>query len=130
MENQNLFQTFSKGHLVLPNSKVEFDKLQWHAHKQFQGVSLKHIITSEQTDGLFSYHLVKIEPFMKIGMHVHESQLETHEIISGTGICLNQTTEMSYAPGVISIFNKGEQHEVIADADGLYLFAKFMPALV
>ena len=31
--------------------------------------------------------------------------------------------------GVISIFPIGVPHEVLAGADGLYLFAKFMPAL-
>ena len=37
--------------------------------------------------------------------------------------------ELPYEAGVISIFPIGVPHEVIAGDDGLYLFAKFMPAL-
>lgn len=48
-------------------------------------------------NGKFSYHLVRIAPDCSIGNHIHETQLETHE--------------------------------VYADSEGLYLFAKFMPAL-
>ena len=32
----------------------------WSKHPVFEGVELKHIITSEKTDGQFSFHLVKI----------------------------------------------------------------------
>ncbi len=30
MENKNLFQTFSEGHLALPTSKIEFDQKSPH----------------------------------------------------------------------------------------------------
>ena len=73
-------------------------------------------------------NLVKIAPGKKIGSHIHKEQLETHEVIAGTGICINDGVELKYEPGVISIFQKASPHEVQAGADGLYLFAKFMPA--
>lgn len=92
-------------------------------------MELKHIITSERTDGRFSYHLVRIAPNKKIGNHIHEKQLETHEVISGTGVCVNDGVELLYETGVLSIFPIGVPHEVIAGDDGLCLFAKFMPAL-
>ena len=94
-----------------------------------KGVELKHIITSERTDGQFSYHLVRIAPNKKIGNHIHKKQLETHEVISGTGVCVNDGVELPYEAGVISIFPISVPHEVIAGDDGLCLFAKFMPAL-
>ena len=72
---------------------------------------------------------LSIAPNKKIGNHIHEKQLETHEVISGAGVCLNNGAELPYEAGVISIFPIGVPHEVIAGADGLYLFAKFMPAL-
>lgn len=130
MDFKNLFQTFDEeGKLLLPDATTTFDTIAWSEHPVFEGVALKHIVTSEQTDGQFSFHLVRIAPGQKIGSHIHERQMETHEVISGTGICENNGVKLSYEPGVISIFPVGVPHEVTAGTDGLYLFAKFMPAL-
>ena len=130
MNYKNLFEKFNEGgKLLLPDATVTFDAIPWSKHPAFEGVELKHIITSERTDGQFSYHLVRIAPNKKIGSHIHEKQLETHEVISGTGVCVNDGVELPYETGVISIFPIGVPHEVIAGDDGLCLFAKFMPAL-
>ena len=130
MNYKNLFEKFNEGgKLLLKDATVTFDAIPWSKHPAFEGVELKHIITSERTDGQFSYHLVRIAPNKKIGNHIHEKQLETHEVISGTGVCVNDGVELSYEAGVISIFPIGVPHEVIAGDDGLCLFAKFMPAL-
>ena len=130
MDYINLFEKFNEGgKLLLPDATVTFDAIPWSKHPAFEGVELKHIITSERTDGQFSYHLVRIAPNKKIGSHIHEKQLETHEVISGTGVCVNDGVELPYETGVISIFPIGVPHEVIAGDDGLCLFAKFMPAL-
>ncbi len=130
MDYKNLFEKFNEGgKLLLKDATVTFDAIPWSKHPAFEGVELKHIITSERTDGEFSYHLVRIAPNKKIGSHIHEKQLETHEVISGTGVCVNDGVELPYETGVISIFPIGVPHEVIAGDDGLYLFAKFMPAL-
>ena len=130
MDYKNLFEKFNEGgKLLLPDATITFDAIPWSKHPAFEGVELKHIITSERTDGQFSYHLVRIAPNKKIGSHIHEKQLETHEVISGTGVCVNDGVELTYETGVISIFPIGVPHEVIAGDDGLCLFAKFMPAL-
>ncbi len=130
MDYKNLFEKFNEGgKLLLPDATITFDAIPWSKHPAFEGVELKHIITSERTDGQFSYHLVRIAPNKKIGNHIHEKQLETHEVISGTGVCVNDGVELPYETGVISIFPIGVPHEVIAGDDGLCLFAKFMPAL-
>ncbi len=130
MDYKNLFEKFNEGgKLLLPDATITFDAIPWSKHPAFEGVELKHIITSERTDGEFSHHLVRIAPNKKIGNHIHEKQLETHEVISGTGVCVNDGVELPYETGVISIFPIGVPHEVIAGDDGLYLFAKFMPAL-
>ena len=130
MDYKNLFEKFNEGgKLLLPDATVIFDAIPWSKHPTFEGVELKHIITSERTDGQFSYHLVRIAPNKKIGSHIHEKQLETHEVISGMGVCVNDGVELPYEAGVISIFPIGVPHEVIAGDDGLCLFAKFMPAL-
>ena len=130
MDYKNLFEKFNEGgKLLLPDVTVIFDAIPWSKHPTFEGVELKHIITSERTDGQFSYHLVRIAPNKKIGSHIHEKQLETHEVISGMGVCVNNGVELSYEAGIISIFPIGVPHEVIAGDDGLYLFAMFMLAL-
>ena len=130
MDFKNLFEKFDGGgKLLLPDAEISFAAIPWSKHPAFEGVELKHIITSERTDGQFSYHLVRIAPNKKIGSHIHEKQLETHEVISGTGVCVNDGVELPYETGVISIFPIGVPHEVIAGDDGLCLFAKFMPAL-
>lgn len=130
MEYQDLFEKFSTGgQLLLPDAEVSFGGIPWNRHPTFDGVELKHIVTAGETGGRFSFHLVRIAPGGVIGNHIHQTQLETHEVIAGSGTCINNGAELAYEPGVISILPVGLPHEVRAGPDGLYLFAKFMPAL-
>ena len=123
------FELFNNGKLVLPEKEVGFAEIKWSKHPTFAGVELKHIITAKDTEGVFSYHLVRIAPDCSIGNHIHETQLETHEVIKGSGRCINAGSIIAYEPGTISIMQAGTAHEVHAGSEGLYLFAKFMPAL-
>lgn len=123
------FTTFAAGVLALPGGARDLSPLPWNPHPAFPGVFLKHLLTSVDTGGKFSYHLVRIEPGCAIGNHVHAAQLETHEVISGGGICVNAGVELAYTPGTLSIFAANIPHEVRAGESGLRLFAKFMPAL-
>jgi len=127
--NNHLFESFNNGSLKLPTSTAEFANILWSKHPSFDGVELKHIVTAKETDGQFSYHLVRIAPNKSIKNHIHETQLETHEVIAGSGICINNGTEILYEAGVISIMPVGIPHEVNAGDYGLYIFAKFIPAL-
>ena len=130
MNNQELFERFNEeGRLRLPGAEISFKDILWNKHPTFDGVELKHIVTAKETGGQFSYHLVRIAPGKAIGNHIHQTQLETHEVIAGTGTCVNDGTELAYAPGVVSILPKGVPHAVKAGAGGLSLFAKFIPAL-
>ena len=126
---KDLFEAFNQGHLIIPDKTSNFENVLWSKHPTFDGVELKHIVTSSDTNGKFSYHLVRIAPNKSILNHIHELQLETHEIISGEGTCINNQSEIHYSPGVISIMPKAVPHEVHAGDDGLLLFAKFIPAL-
>ena len=128
MNDVELFNKFSAGKLSLPATNIDFDSLPWNKHPVFEGVEIKNIVTSAQTNGEFSFHLVRIAPNKKIGLHVHEKQLETHEIVSGNGTCINDGIEIKYEPGTISIMPMNVKHEVIAGEEGLCLFAKFFPA--
>lgn len=125
---KNLFQEFETGMLAESGKQTDIGLCPWNEHKDFAGVSLKNIVTPEQTAGLFTCHLVRIEPNHKIGMHTHPNSIELHEIIKGSGTCQTETGEIHYTPGVMAIIPRNEQHEVRAGEDGLCLFAKFITA--
>lgn len=127
--SNTIFNAFDNGSLRLPASTVKFADILWSKHPEFEGVELKHIVTAKETAGQFSYHLVRIAPGKKIGNHIHKTQLETHEVIAGSGVCINDGAAIAYDTGVISILPAGVPHEVTAGSDGLFLFAKFIPAL-
>lgn len=126
---KSVFESFNEGKLRLKGSEKDFAEIAWSKHPVFEGVELKHIISAKDTGGAFSYHLVRIAPDKSIGNHIHETQLETHEVIAGRGECINDGARIAYEPGVISIMGAKVPHEVNAGSEGLYLFAKFFPAL-
>ena len=126
---KDLFEKFNNGELRLPEKTILFKEIAWSKHPVFEGVELKHILTSKETGGEYSFHLVRIAPNKTIQNHTHDPQLETHEVIAGYGKCINNGKELIYEPGVISIMPAKIPHEVHAGPDGLYLFAKFIPAL-
>ena len=102
MKNE-VFEAFDHGRMAVVGKTVDFDTIEWSKHPVFEGVELKHIITGSETDGEFSYHLVRVAPGKRIGNHIHETQLETHEVIAGDGFCINDNTRLEYRQGVISI---------------------------
>ena len=123
------FESFNVGELRIPGRNIPFEDISWSKHPVFEGVELKHIVTSKDTDGKFSYHLVRIAPGCVIKDHIHADQIETHEVIEGEGLCINNRDEITYEPGVISLMPAGVPHEVWAGEKGLCMFAKFIPAL-
>ena len=127
--DDNVFNAFNTGSLKLPTATTEFADIPWSKHPTFEGVELKHIVTAKDTEGQFSYHLVRIAPDKSIKNHIHETQLETHEVITGSGVCINDGAAITYEAGTISIMPAGIPHEVNAGKEGLYLFAIFIPAL-
>lgn len=130
MNHQTLFEQFdTAGKLLLSGREIPFRGIPWTKHPAFEGVELKHIVPAQETGGQFSFHLVRIAPNRTIGIHIHETQLETHEVICGGGVCVLEGAELLYEPGVVAILPAGLPHEVRAGDEGLCLFAKFMPAL-
>ncbi len=127
--NKKVFEDFNSGRFEADGKKISFSDIPWSKHPVFKGVELKHILKAEQTGGDYSFHLVRIAPNCSIEDHIHDPQLETHEVIAGYGTCLNGGMGIKYEPGVISIMPSKVHHEVHAGEEGLYLFAKFMPAL-
>ena len=123
---RDLFQQFENGVLVTAAQKTNMSLCAWNMHKDFAGVSIKNVVTTAQTDGLFTCHLVRIDPHCKIGLHTHPASIELHEVVTGSGVCRIHQEEVPYAPGTMAIISRNAPHEVQAGADGLCLFAKFI----
>lgn len=131
MKYRDLFDAFDQeGRLHLPSGPLSFQDIPWSKHPSFQGVELKHIVTSAHTGGQFSCHLVRVAPGCSIGVHTHQEQLEIHEVVAGSGTCASGGADLDYRPGTVAILPKGAPHRVDAGPEGLYLFAKFLPAFV
>lgn len=123
---KRMFTNFENGRLAVGGNIVVVQDIPWNEHKDFKGVFLKNIVTPEHTKSLFTCLLVRIEPGMKIGMHVHPTSIELHEVIDGEGKCLTEQGEIQYMPGQIAVLPENSPHEVQAGEKGLCLFAKFV----
>ncbi|WDP93315.1 MAG: cupin domain-containing protein [Desulfobacter sp.] len=110
--------------------QVNIADVPWLKHPQFDGVYLKHLIKGDETCGIFSSHIVKIDPNQCLKTHCHKDQVELHEVLDGSGIYGIAGQEHDYHPGKIALIPKGEDHMVLAGENGLILLAKFFPALI
>jgi quercetin dioxygenase-like cupin family protein len=111
------------------NASREIESLPWNEHPKFAGVFLKHLITGEQTGGRLSAHLVRVAAGSAIGDHVHDTQLELHEVAAGSGTCTLEGESVAYRPGTCLVIPQGVKHSVAAGDEDLIMLAKFAPAL-
>ncbi|HOP62359.1 MAG TPA: cupin domain-containing protein [Spirochaetota bacterium] len=121
---------FEEGILLLRESRTDIKSLPWSPHPSFRGVSMKNIITGDKTGGRLSCHFVRIEPGCEIGNHKHDGKMELHEVVNGNGICTIGDKSVVYSSGVVSCIPENISHRVVAGDDGLYMLAKFTPALI
>ena len=89
--------------------------------QMFNAEGYEIVAINDLTDAKMLAHLLKYDSA--------QGRYDGHEVIAGEGTCINDGCELIYEPGVISIMPKAIHHEVHAGKDGLYLFAKFFPAL-
>lgn len=125
-----VFEKFESGKVSFLNDDINASEIPWNSHPTFKGVYLKHLITGSQTNGTLSCHLVKIEPNCTIDNHIHEGKLEVHEVIHGKGCCHIGDRKIPYESGSIALIPSDINHKVTADQEGLYILAKFSPALL
>lgn len=123
-------QVLDNGLIRLKDIILSAQTIEWNPHPSFQGVSLKHLVRAQDTEGRLSCHLVKIEPRCEIGSHVHETSLELHEVLVGDGHCWIDDNGMEYKPEVVALIPVNKVHRVKAGDDGLFIMAKFTPALL
>ena len=124
--NDDIFTVFAAGKLAVGDKRLDLAPLAWQAHQQFTGVSMKNLVTLEQTGGAFTCHLVRIEPGRAIGWHSHPASIELHEVVGGEGTCRTEQGDIPYIPGTMGIMPVGAFHEITAGGQGLCLFAKFV----
>lgn len=129
MTGSSIAEKLAGGMVYGSDGSRDVSRCEWNSHPKFSGVYLKHVISAEQTDGLFSSHLVKVAPGCSLDTHVHADQLELHEVITGHGLCRLVDMELAYEPGKMAVIRKGEEHRVEAGENGLIIMAKFFPAL-
>lgn len=125
-----ILKAIQEGMIFSAVDEVNVKDLPWHEHPSFSRVALKHLITSENTDGKFSSHLVRVNSGCEIGEHIHEGKWELHEVLKGHGKCIVASKEINYYGGIAAIMPPNIPHTVKAGEDDLYILAKFIPALV
>jgi mannose-6-phosphate isomerase-like protein (cupin superfamily) len=118
------------GTVTFQDRDISADELPWQAHPSFRGISMKHLIRGESTDGRFSCHLVKADPGCALEEHAHEDRWELHNVLEGDGHCLMGDKSVLYQPGYMAVIPQGIKHRVEAGSGGLVLLAQFTPALL
>lgn len=126
----NIGNNFEKGKIYSISDTLNSQDIDFNKHPKFKGVSLKHLVTGKMTNNQISCHLVKVEPFCVLDTHIHENSLEIHEIISGYGTCYIGENKVGYYIGDVSVIPANIPHRVEAGEDGIYILAKFTPALL
>ncbi|HRX47669.1 MAG TPA: cupin domain-containing protein [Spirochaetota bacterium] len=127
MENSLIF---SKGKLFKGEKGTDIESLPWNPHPSFRGVSMKNIVCGSDTDGRLSCHLVRIDAGCEIGNHMHDGKMELHEVVEGSGVCTVGEDSLPYNAGVMACIPDNINHRVEAGDRGLYILAKFLPALI
>lgn len=130
MENNRISTEILGGTIHFIDHAINIADIEWEKHPKFKGVYLKNIIKSTDTGSLFSSHLVKIDPDCCLEKHCHENQMELHEVVEGDGVCYLIDNAVNYHPGKMAVIPKGENHMVQAGKNGLFLLAKFFPAVL
>ncbi len=104
--------------------------LPWNPHPKFKGVALQHLLTGADTAGMFSCHLVRVEPGCALDPHLHATQWELHQVLQGEGSGQVGAQTLHYQPGCLVPIPLGLEHGVQAGEAGLLILAKFCPPLI
>lgn len=129
MSLKEIINEINNGKIVYLENEIQIKNLKWNK-AAFDGVYLKHLVKGESTENKFSCHLVKIEAGCEIGEHIHEGKWELHEVLDGEGTGFLDKKEMKYGLGISAVIPADIKHKVVAGKEDLYLFAKFIPALL
>ncbi|MDP4092751.1 MAG: cupin domain-containing protein [Bacillota bacterium] len=126
----NIYKSFEGGSIYTLSDTISSESIDFVPHPKFKGVFLKHLVTGKMTNNQISCHLVKVEPYSELELHTHNDNLEIHEIIAGNGTCYIAEKKVTYSLGTVAVIPANVPHKVTAGAEGIYILAKFTPALV
>lgn len=126
----NIGKFFETGKIGSISNLTKAETIEFCPHKAFKGVYLKHLVTGDKTGNKISCHLVKVEPYCVLDTHVHNNSLEIHEVIYGGGICYIAGNKIEYKIGTVGVIPEKTEHKVTTGKDGIYILAKFSPALL
>ena len=129
MITTSLVTSMAEGTITIPGKTIQAQDINWAEHPTFKGVYLKHLVRGELTNGQMSCHMVRVDPGCSLESHIHAEQWELHEVITGSGVCSLNGSELPYGAGQVTVIPSGVPHAVTAGDDGLVLLAKFFPAL-
>jgi hypothetical protein len=65
MEKDNLMEIIEKGKIEYLDKSIDVNKLIWNDHPSYAGVSLKHLVSGQETEGRFNVTWLELTPGMK-----------------------------------------------------------------
>lgn len=116
--------------VIVPGQKISVESLPWNPHPKFAGVSLRHLVTGNDSGGRISIHHVRIDPGCSIGDHAHAGQVEIHDVLAGEGTCMLEGKNLRYVPGTVGVMPADKVHRIDAGSGGMLILATFSPPLV
>ena len=129
MGQQNLSELFEQGVVLFPDLEVRAAEKPWYASPTWKGVFLKDLVTGQETDGAFSYHLMRVERNGEIPDHAHETQWSWNVVLGGTGAFVLGGRRVPVEVGQTFITPPRVHHAVSAGDEEISLLAIFAPAL-
>lgn len=129
MNPADLSARFETGAVIFPGCTTDAADRPWHAPPGSNGVFLKDLATGSETDGKFSYHLVRIAKGCAVASHDHDIPWEWNMILRGSGTIILGDREIPVAAGQSCATPPKIPHAVKAGDEDLLLVALFVPAL-
>ena len=111
--------------LFFPRESMDFQP-----HPKFQGVALAKLVTKELREEI-GVSLLAIEPGVEIPVHVHEGEVDSIYVASGSGEAYVNGEWRSVSAGDYIFVPKGVEHGVRNSGEGvLELFVVHAPPLM
>lgn len=130
MDEKRLTEIFEQNIVFSPGYETEANAKPWYSHPAWKGVFLKDLVTGKESDGKFSYHLVRVWKDCEVADHDHETQWEWNLVVSGKGVFVIGDKEVTIVPGQTFVTPPKNHHTVSAGNEDISLLALFIPALV
>jgi len=130
MKELRMHTDIENGSVILPHALIHASAIPWVPHSRLAGVFLKDLVSSGETHGSFSYHLVRVERQATVPDHLHADQWEWNMILEGSGVFLMGEDEIPVKPGQSYGIPPGVNHTITAGDETLILCAFFFPDVV